>query len=87
MSYLQDFFNWLIGVVHQMGLDIINSVILNASSFFPALSWGVVQTYIDQLDDVFPVYETVTYLTSYIALWGLCFLYRLIKSWIPTENG
>ena len=79
-----EFVLWLFAALREFGELAIGGVLNGLSSKFPTVPWDSVRGTLDGVNYFFPLTETISFATMLLTLWLLIFLYRLVKSWIPT---
>ena len=82
--------DWVIkqfNAIRTLGDWAITQLLAGLSHLFPTVSWTSVQSYMDQLNYVFPLSEAVVMGSALLALWIGVWLYKAVKSWIPTVSG
>jgi hypothetical protein len=81
---IHDLIILLLGQIRAFG-DLAIARLLDAlQGMFPTVDWSGARSVLDSINFFFPLSETISYVTILLSLWLLVWLYRLIKSWIPT---
>lgn len=57
------------------------------STYIPSPAFGSVAERLDQINYFFPLGEAISYGALLLGLWSVVFVYRVIKSWIPTVSS
>jgi hypothetical protein len=94
-NQLQGLFAWLVetltGWVQAFFLGLRAFGDLELSAIMAAVSVGspdvaalLGNSWLPKIDRLFPLAETLAFLTSYAVAWLAVSAYRLVKSWIPT---
>lgn len=84
---LVDWVVYAFQLLRGWGDTAIHSLLGWAAVAFPAVDWASIKGYTDQVNFFFPLSETIALAVTYLGLWIGVWLYRTIKSWIPTVSG
>lgn len=87
LNTLKSFFQWIINSLKSLGDQIFQTVIDGFHAVMPTVNFAPVKQYWDQLNYFAPVSEFVTFLTLGFTLWLAVFMYKTVKSWIPTVSS
>lgn len=78
---------WLFEKISALGMTVIVGVKGVLSHIVPSTNWDLLDQYLARINYFFPLTETVGFATAFFAVWLVCLLYRLAKSWAPTVSG
>ena len=73
--------------IRAFGDWMFGQMLTAAEGLFPTVNWSGVQDWLDKINYVFPLSEFLVMFTAWFAIWLGVFVYRAVKSWIPTVSG
>jgi hypothetical protein len=78
---------WFLGLMSGLGETMLEGIRTGLASVVPASYLNALDGYLAGINYFFPLTELMGMLGALFALWVVCLLYRLVKSWIPTVSG
>lgn len=78
-----EFFGW----IATAGEIVIDTLLTSVDFYFPSLDLSSLQPTLDKINYFFPLNEGVTLALSVFAVWCVVWVYKAVKSWVPTVSS
>ncbi|HEX2980576.1 MAG TPA: hypothetical protein VHO48_09975 [Anaerolineaceae bacterium] len=87
VQQIQAYVAYLFALIRAWGDYLLGQLLLWAGNLFPSVNFTPMQSYANQINYFFPLSEVMALALVYLGLWTGVFVYRAVKSWVPTVSG